>query len=477
MLLGHFGLLQRVGLWLLRSALLFQRTDRLVDHALDLRAHAKLAHAPLQQRHQHRRSGRNLLCHRRDLRDERAQALHELHSRITLSRPIQSGHRVGLDVYAVLVHLLVLQELNGLQRQRCVGRALDVAALDDRLGLEVLADDLGLDAQSLRDPVSDVELLELDARGAELGLDLLSGRRLAGLGVAAHDVGDAQHLVDLLHFVLAVLTQVADGVDHLVDRNPIDLALDAALFSKHRPVVHRDQLVLGALVEHALDALGALVVHAHDLGRTREPSNPRVDLVQLVELILRKDVICTRHEVGAGDVGRQRLGAREERVEPQWVIFHVQDHVAALGVPVHLAVFLAPDLKHLGLVPRVVLGRLVVDLVTLAVVAQRHLARDRLAKALLELVFGHEHATRHPAHLMPCAGRTVEKVLPVDVIAGRVFVDDALSLGRWAEFLAKFVEHGRDLVGLSRHLVTQPDLARAHHQPVLNALTHRRVPG
>ena len=376
----------------------------LVENSLDFGRNAELGNAPLHQLHHQNRRLWVSLRHWRNLRHKRAHALQELHCGVALGRPVQRGHRIGLDVDAVLGHLLVFEECDRLRDVRCVGCALDVGATNHRLRLEVLANDLCLDAQGVANPLSDVELLQLHASRAKLSFDLLCCGRLRRLGAAAHHVGHAQHLVNLHDLVLAVLTQLVDAVDHLVDRCEIDLALDATGLCEHCPVVHGHKLVLSGLREHAANRIaGRLVVHASHFGRTGQPGNAGVDFVQLVELVLRHDVVGAGHEVAGRDVGDQWLGAWEEIFQTQGVVFHVQDDFCALGVPVHLAALLAPNLKHLALVPRVVLWVLVADVALGAGALQGHDPGNLFTKALDQLVLGHVNAARYPAHLRPCA--------------------------------------------------------------------------
>ena len=147
-------------------------------------------------------------------------------------------------------------------------------------------------------------------------LDLLGAHRLRRLGAAAHNVADAQHLVNLLDLVRAIDAQLLDRVRNLANRHPLHLAFDAARLSKHRPVVHGDQLILGCLLQDTADAVaGALVVSAHDLRGLGQVLDACVDLVQLSELVLRHDVISTRHQGRGRQVRHQRLAAGEESIK------------------------------------------------------------------------------------------------------------------------------------------------------------------
>ena len=97
---------------------------------------------------------------------------------------------------------------------------------------------------------------------------------------------------------------MVDGVDHLLNWHPVNLALDATGLREHGPVVHRDKLVFCRLAEHTLYALGVFVVNAHNLGSTRQPGDARVDLVKFVKLILREDVVRARQEIAASQICR-----------------------------------------------------------------------------------------------------------------------------------------------------------------------------
>ena len=225
----------------------------------------------------------------------------------------------------------------------------NVGAFGNRFRLPMLADNFSLNTQQIGNPFRNIKLIQLYARRPKLRFDLLRGSRFSSASSTAHNVGNAQDFINLNSLVLAILAQMVNGINNLVNRNPINLAFYTTRFSKHCPVINRNKLVFSRLIKHALNTVMVLIIYADNLSRPRQPGNARVYLIKFIKLILCKNIISATNKVAAGYIGNKRLGTWEKPIKLQRIILNIQNNVAAFGVPINLLILFRPNLKYLSL--------------------------------------------------------------------------------------------------------------------------------
>ncbi|MNY11335.1 hypothetical protein D3C86_1443580 [compost metagenome] len=116
-------------------------------------------------------------------------------------------------------------------------------------------------------------LTRAQPKRTELALDVLRRCRLTRLGSPPDDVGDSGNLVDDLLALLPSHVALVKRLDDLIQRQPVHGALDATLLRKRLPVIHGDERVIDALLQHPLDTGHAGVVYPHHLDGLCQPAN------------------------------------------------------------------------------------------------------------------------------------------------------------------------------------------------------------
>ena len=94
-----------------------------------------------------------------------------------------------------------------------------------------------------------------------------------------------------------MLLQLVQSSDDHLKGQEVDLAFQAALLGKHRPIVDRDQRVVVALGEHALNALCTPVIDANDLASDDKQTDTVIHLIQFVVLVLQHGEVRLRQAI------------------------------------------------------------------------------------------------------------------------------------------------------------------------------------
>ena len=158
-----------------------------------------------------------------------------------------------------------------------------------------------------------------DAHRTELRLELLCRRRLRGHRRAAHDVGNARHLVDRRLDGLALGVELTQSQGRRLQRKPGDRLFE--------PAAGRGQHLLGVLKWHQLAVIGlghrldveivadiatAWPQLAHQLGDAAS------DVVQLVNQARIDRIRADRRQAVDGRHGVKRPRQRKEALKAQW---------------------------------------------------------------------------------------------------------------------------------------------------------------
>ena len=113
----------------------------------------------------------------------------------------------------------------------------------------MLGDDRTHEAQQVARKPRHLLLLRHDPPGRKIGLELLRAKGLVGVCHPPHDVADAGDLVKHGLDPVARVVELDQCFGDLRNGHPLDEVGEVALVGERRPVVDRDQPVLGALVD------------------------------------------------------------------------------------------------------------------------------------------------------------------------------------------------------------------------------------
>ena len=137
-------------------------------------------------------------------------------------------------------------------------------------------------------------------------------------------------------------------------------------------------------------------------------------------MVLIQNEIRDRNQVVGGRRSVKWLGAGEEPVQIQRIVFLIQQFRRGFVDPIDPAGFLVPQLANLGFV--VGFARLTVLGQALGAFIGRDLATNFFAKPLNKRLAGHIDPTPDSRYLFPSACRRMPKILPVNVVSGGAFV-------------------------------------------------------
>src|SRR6516162_1403264 len=189
----------------------------------------------------------------------------------------------------------------------------------------------------------------------ELHFELLRSEGLLRVGFAARDVSQTRGLIDDPQYPLAGVVELDQHAGDLLDRQPLDQILQAALVAGETgPILDRDQLVLAVVADQLLQCrFFAAGIDACDLQRPRQPVDARSQVVELGRLVLVLVIIGNRGPPIIGDCRPQCRRRREEAGQLEGIRFFVE----WLGIgridPDDLLLLAVPVLPYLGFLEKI----------------------------------------------------------------------------------------------------------------------------